>query len=77
MATHQTNAQKETVTRVMHITRVMHMKVRDGQGVTRQDPTERARDRQKTRAELYAEAWRRGISGDSKMTKRELQLALD
>ena len=41
MATHQTKAQKETVTRVMH------MKVRDGQGVTRQDRTERARDRQK------------------------------
>ena len=70
MATHQTNAQKETVTRVMH------MKVRDGQGVTRQDRTERARDRQKTRAELYAEAWRRGIPGRSKMTKRELQHAL-
>jgi hypothetical protein len=70
MATYQTNAQKETVARVMR------MKVRDGQGVTRQDRAERARDRQKTRAKLYAEAWRRGIPGRSKMTKRELQHAL-
>jgi len=29
------------------------------------------------RADLYAEAWRRGIPGHSKMTKRELQHALD
>ena len=63
MATHQTKAQKEIVTRVMH------MKVRDGQGATRQGRTERARDRKKTRAELYAEARRRGIPGPSNMTE--------
>jgi|SRR6516225_5266625 hypothetical protein len=52
-------------------------KVGDRQGAARQDRTERARDRQKTRAELYAEARRRGVPGRSKMTKRELQHALD
>jgi MoxR-like ATPase len=117
MATHQTRAQKETVTRVMHEFKhgelesssgqkvknpkqaiaiglreagaskyeskkknranLKRTKVRERQAATRQDRTERARDRQKTRAELYAEARRRGVSGRSKMTKRELQHALD
>jgi hypothetical protein len=51
-------------------------KVGDRQGAIRQDRTDRACDRQKSRAELYAEARRRGVPGRSKMTKRKLQHAL-
>jgi hypothetical protein len=117
MAAHQTKAQKQTVTRVMHEFKhgelesssgqkvknpkqaiaiglreagaskyeskqknranLKRTKVGDRKGATRQDRTDRARDRQKTRAELYVEARLRGGPGRSKMVKKELQHALD
>ena len=115
MATHQSKAQKETVSRVMHEFKhgelesssgrkvrnpkqaiaiglreagaskyeskkknrenLKRTKARERHGATEKDRSERADDGQ-TRAELYAEARRRNISGRSKMSKRELERAL-
>ena len=115
MATQQSKAQKETVSRVMHefkhgelesssrrkvrnpkqaIAIGLHeagaskyeskkknrenlkrTKARERHGATEKDRSERSDDEQ-TRAELYAEAKRRGIPGRSKMSKRELEHAL-
>jgi hypothetical protein len=50
-------------------------KARERHGATEKDRSERSDDEQ-TGAELYTEAKRRGISGRSKMSKRELEHAL-
>ena len=116
MATHQSKAQKETVSRVMHEFRrgelesssgrkvrnpkqaiaiglreagaskyeskeknrenLKRTKARERRRATEKDRSERADDGQ-TRAELYAEARRRNIPGRSKMTKSELERALN
>jgi len=115
MATHQSKAQKETVSRVMHEFRhgelessggrkvrdpkqaiaiglreagaskykskkinsenLKRTKARERWGATEKDRSEPA-DNGQTRAELYAEAKRRDITGRSKMSKRELERAL-
>ena len=116
MATHQSKAQKETVSRVMH--EFKHGELESGSGRKVRNPkqaiaiglreagaskyesketnrknlkrtkarerhgrTEIGRSRQQddgqmTRAELYAEAKRRGVPGRSKMSKGELERAL-
>ena len=51
-------------------------KGRERRRATEKDRSERADDGQ-TRAELYAEARRRNIPGRSKMTKSELERALN
>jgi len=116
MATHQSKAQRETVSRVMHEFRhgelesssgrkvqnpkqaiaiglreagaskyeskeknrenLKRTKARERRRATEKDRSERADDGQ-TRAELYAEARRRNIPGRSKMTKSELERALN
>ena len=115
MATHQSKAQKETVSRVMHEFKhgeletsrgrkvrnpkqaiaiglreagaskyeskkknrenLLRTKARERRGATEKDRSERADDGQ-TRAELYAEAKRRDIPGRSRMSKGELERAL-
>ena len=115
MTTHQSKAQKETVSRVMHEFKhgelesssgqkvrnprqaiaiglseagaskyeskkknrenLTRTKARERRGATEKDRSERADDGQ-TRAELYAEAKRRDIPGRSRMSKGELERAL-
>jgi len=115
MTTHQSKAQKETISRVMHEFKhgelesssgrkvrnpkqaiaiglreagaskfeskkknrenLMRTKARERRGATEKDRSERADDGQ-TRAELYAEAKRRDIPGRSRMSKGELERAL-
>ena len=115
MTTHQSKAQKATVSRVMHEFKhgeletsrgrkvrnpkqaiaiglreagaskyeskkknrenLLRTKARERRGATGKDRSERADDGQ-TRAELYAEAKRRDIPGRSRMSKRELERAL-
>jgi hypothetical protein len=53
----------------------MRTKARERRGATEKDRSERADDGQ-TRAELYAEAKRRDIPGRSRMSKGELERAL-
>ena len=54
---------------------LMRTKARERRGATEKDRSERADDGQ-TRAELYAEAKRRDIPGRSRMSKGELERAL-
>jgi hypothetical protein len=116
MATHQSKAQKETVSRVIHEFKrgqletsrgrkvrnpkqaiaiglreagaskyeskeknrenLKRTKARERRGTTEKDRSGQA-DNRKTQAELYAEARRRNIPGRSRMTKSELERALD
>ena len=116
MATHQSQAQKETISRVMHEFKhgelqsssgrkvrnpkqaiaiglreagasryesketnrknLKRTKARERHGATAKRRSGRDGNGQTTRAELYAEAKRRGIPGRSKMSKAELERAL-
>ncbi len=116
MATHQSKAQKATVSRVMHEfkhgeletssgTKVKNprqaiaiglreagasryeskgknrenlkrTKARERRGATEKDRSERHIGPTRTRSELYAEAEHRNIPGRSKMSKKELERAL-
>jgi hypothetical protein len=51
-------------------------KVRERRSVTERDRSERSGGREATRSELYAEAEHRNIPGRSKMSKSELERAL-
>jgi hypothetical protein len=51
-------------------------KVREHRGETAKNQTEKSKEREPTRSDLYAEAKRRDIPGRSKMNKRELERAL-
>jgi hypothetical protein len=116
MTTHQSKAQKQTISRVMHEFKHVELasgsgrkvrnpkqaiaiglreagasryesqednrknlqrtKARERHGATAEGRSGRHDDGQMTRAELYAEAQRRDIPGRSKMSKRELERAL-
>jgi len=116
MATHQSKAQKETISRVMHEFKrgelesssgrkvrnpkqaiaiglreagasryeskesnrknLKRTKARERHRATAKSRSGRYDDAQMTRAELYAEAKRRGVPGRSKMSKGELERAL-
>jgi hypothetical protein len=53
-----------------------HTKARERRGATEKDRGKQGNDRERTRAQLYEQAKRRGIPGRSKMNKRELERAL-